>query len=64
MTVQKQPLRRSKSNRMLAGICGGLSEFFGVSSFWFRLAFLLALIPGGVPGVLVYIIMWMIVPSE
>lgn len=64
MTVQKQPLRRSKSNRMLAGICGGLSEFFGVSSFWFRLAFLLALIPGGVPGILVYIIMWMIVPSE
>lgn len=64
MTAQKQPLRRSKSNRMIAGICGGLSEFFGISSFWFRLAFLLALIPGGVPGILVYVIMWMIVPSE
>lgn len=64
MTAQKQPLRRSKSNRMLAGICGGLAEFFGISSFWFRLAFVLALIPGGVPGILVYIIMWMIVPAE
>lgn len=64
MTAQKQPLRRSKSNRMLAGICGGLAEFFGISSFWFRLVFVLALIPGGVPGILVYIIMWMIVPSE
>jgi phage shock protein PspC (stress-responsive transcriptional regulator) len=64
MSAQKQPLRRSKSNRMIAGICGGLSEFFGISSFWFRLAFLIALIPGGVPGILVYVIMWMIVPSE
>jgi len=64
MSTQKQPLRRSKSNRMIAGVCGGLSEFFGISSFWFRLAFVLALIPGGVPGILVYIIIWMIVPSE
>jgi phage shock protein PspC (stress-responsive transcriptional regulator) len=64
MTTQKPSLRRSKSNRMIAGICGGLSEFFGISSFWFRLAFLIALIPGGVPGILVYIIMWMVVPSE
>ncbi len=64
MTTQKQPLRRSKSNRVVAGVCGGLAEFFGISSFWFRLAFLLALIPGGVPGILAYIIIWMIVPSE
>jgi phage shock protein C len=64
MSTQKQPLRRSKSNRMIAGVCGGLSEFFGISSFWFRLVFVIALIPGGVPGILVYILMWMIVPSE
>ncbi len=64
MTTVKQPLRRSKSNRMIAGVCGGLAEFFGISSFWFRLAFLIALIPGGVPGLLVYFIMWAVVPSE
>ncbi len=64
MTAQKQPLRRSKSNRMIAGVCGGLADFFGISSFWIRLAFLIALIPGGVPGILAYIIVWMIVPSE
>ncbi|MEW5941586.1 MAG: PspC domain-containing protein, partial [Chloroflexota bacterium] len=29
MSAQKQPLRRSKSNRMIAGVCGGLAEFFG-----------------------------------
>ncbi len=64
MSTQKQPLRRSKSNRLIAGVCGGLSEFFGISSFWFRFAFLIALIPGGVPGILAYIIIWMVVPSE
>jgi phage shock protein PspC (stress-responsive transcriptional regulator) len=64
MTTQRLPLRRSRSNRVVAGVCGGLAEFFGVSAFWFRLAFLLALIPGGVPGILVYIIMMIIVPSE
>ncbi len=64
MTTQRQALRRSRSNRVVAGVCGGLAEFFGVSSFWFRLAFVLALIPGGVPGILVYLIIMMIVPSE
>ena len=49
MTTQRQALRRSRSNRVVAGVCGGLAEFFGVSTFWFRLAFLIALIPGGVP---------------
>lgn len=64
MTVQRQALRRSKKNRIVAGVCGGLAEFFGISSFWFRLAFLIALIPGGVPGILVYLIALIMIPSE
>jgi phage shock protein C len=57
-------LRRSRRNRIFAGVCGGLGEFFGLSPFWFRLAFLIALIPGGVPGFLVYLLAWIIIPSE
>lgn len=64
MTAQRHELRRSRSDRMIAGVCGGLGKFFGIGSFWFRLAFLIALIPGGVPGLLLYLIMWIIVPSE
>jgi phage shock protein C len=64
MTTQRQALRRSRRNRIVAGVCGGLAEFFGISSFWFRLAFLIALIPGGVPSILVYIAIMVIVPSE
>lgn len=64
MTTQRQALRRSRRNRVVAGVCGGLAEFFGISAFWFRLAFLIALLPGGVPGLLVYFVMMVIVPGE
>ena len=57
-------LRRSRSNRMIAGVCGGLAEFFGIGSLWIRLAFLIALIPGGVPGILAYVILWIVIPTE
>ena len=49
---------------MLAGVCGGLAEFFGISACWFRLAMIIAFIPGGVPGVLIYMLLWIMVPSE
>ena len=64
MTAQGRPLRRSRSNRMVAGVCGGLADFFGISSFWFRLGFLIALVPGGIPGLVPYLILWIVVPSE
>jgi phage shock protein C len=57
-------LRRSRRNRIVFGLCGGLAEFFGISSFWFRLAFLISLLPGGVPGILLYLLMCIIIPSE
>ncbi|KXK15220.1 MAG: phage shock protein C, PspC [Chloroflexi bacterium OLB14] len=64
MTVQKHALRRSKNNRWLAGVCGGLGEFFGINPFWFRLAMFIAFIPGGVPGILIYLIAMIMIPSE
>jgi phage shock protein C len=63
MSVHGSPLRRSKNNRMVAGICGGLGEFFGINPIWFRIAFLIALIPGGVPGIAVYLILLFIIPA-
>jgi len=63
MTNTRPPLRRSRSNRVVAGVCGGLAEFYGISTFWFRLAFLIALIPGGVPGIGAYLLFWIIVPK-
>ncbi|WKZ49324.1 MAG: PspC domain-containing protein [Anaerolineales bacterium] len=64
MTTVRKSLRRSRSNRMLAGVCGGLADFFGISSFWFRLGMLIAFVPGGVPGILLYLLLWVMIPSE
>ncbi len=63
MSETKNKLRRSRTNRILAGVCGGLGEFFGIKPFWFRLAFLIAFIPGGIPGLLPYLILWIIIPK-
>ena len=63
MTPQHAPLRRSRHNQVVAGVCGGLAEFFGIRSFWFRLAFLILLIPGGLPGFVPYVLMWIIIPK-
>jgi phage shock protein C len=62
--VKGTALRRSRTNRMIAGVCGGLEEFFGLDAFWFRLAFVLAMIPGGIPGIAVYLLLWLIIPGE
>jgi len=56
-------LRRSNQDRIIAGVCGGLGEFFGISAWWFRLALLLALLPGGLPGILIYLILWIVIPG-
>ena len=63
MNASRPPLRHSRQNRIIAGVCGGLAEFFGINSFWFRLAFLISLLPGGIPGLLVYFLLWIIIPS-
>ncbi|HLB63323.1 MAG TPA: PspC domain-containing protein [Anaerolineales bacterium] len=57
-------LRRSGQQRIVAGVCGGLGEFFGLSPWWFRIGFLVALIPGGVPGILIYLLCWAVIPAE
>jgi phage shock protein C len=62
--VMDKKLRRSRSNRIIGGVCGGLAEFFGLSSFWFRLLFLILLLPGGLPGLVPYLLLWLIVPLE
>jgi phage shock protein PspC (stress-responsive transcriptional regulator) len=64
MSNSSKSLRRSRHNRVIAGVCGGLANFFGISAFWFRLAFLIALVPGGIPGIGAYLLMWLIVPAE
>ena len=59
---EKRVLRRQ--NGMVGGVCGGLGEFFGINAFWFRLLFLILMGPGGLPGLLPYLLMWLIIPKR
>ena len=60
----EKKLRRSRDDRIIGGVCGGLGEFFGIDPIWFRLVFVLSLLPGGIPGLLLYFAFWIVIPSE
>ncbi|MBK8024100.1 MAG: PspC domain-containing protein [Chloroflexi bacterium] len=55
-------LLRSRTNRQLAGVCGGLGEYFGVDPTLIRVAFVLMFIFGGT-GLLLYIILALVIPE-
>ncbi len=58
-------LYRSESNKMIAGICGGLGELFQVDPTILRLIIaFVGIITGFIPLVIVYIIGWMIIPTS
>lgn len=57
-------LFRSESNRVLAGVCGGLGAYFGVDPTWVRLIFILLALPGVGIGFLLYLVLWVILPLE
>lgn len=56
-------LYRSKTNRIIAGVCGGLGEYFNIDPTIVRLIWILFSLAAGA-GVLVYIIAWLIVPEQ
>ena len=56
-------LYRSKTNRKLAGVCGGLAQYLNVDATVIRVLFVLLAILGG-SGLVLYLAMWIIVPNE
>lgn len=56
-------IRRSRTDRSIAGVCGGLAEYFNIDATAIRLATLLLIIFGGL-SVWVYIILWIVIPEE
>jgi phage shock protein C len=59
------PLYRSRRNRMIAGVCGGLAEWLGWSPSWVRLLYILiSILSVAFPGIVVYIILWIVVPKS
>ncbi|MGZ4393750.1 MAG: PspC domain-containing protein [Gaiellaceae bacterium] len=56
-------LRRSREDRVLGGVCGGLGRYLGIDPVLLRLAFALLLFAGGA-GALIYVIAWIVIPEE
>lgn len=56
--------RLRRQNGIIAGVCGGLGAFFGISPFWFRLLFFILALPGGLPGIVPYVILWIVIPRR
>jgi phage shock protein C len=60
--MSKQLVRR-ESNKVIAGVCAGLGEYFGVDPVLVRLGFVIAVLVFGF-GVLPYIILWILMPRR
>jgi len=56
-------LYRSRSDRMIGGVCGGLAQYLDTDPTIIRLALALSILLGGA-GILAYLIMWIIIPEE
>ena len=60
-----RPLRRSRSDRMLAGVCGGLAGYFGIDATLLRVIYVIgSAISVAFPGIIVYLVLWVLVPEE
>ena len=58
------PLRRSRSNRMIAGVVGGLAKYFSIDPTLARVLYVVgSIISVAFPGILVYVLLWAIIPQ-
>lgn len=55
-------LYRSKRDRVIAGIGGGLGDYFGLDPVWFRIGFVVLTLTGG-SGLLIYLVLWLVIPE-
>jgi phage shock protein C len=57
-------LTRSRRNRMIAGVCGGIAQSLGWDPTVFRLLYVLvSVISAAFPGILVYLVLWVVMPE-
>lgn len=61
--MEKKKLYRSENDRKIAGVCGGIAEYFDIDSTIVRLLLVLFCLLGG-SGVLAYILAWLIIPER
>lgn len=59
-----RPLRRSRTNRQIAGVVGGLAEYFRVDPTLLRVIYVVgSVVSAAFPGILVYVVLWILIPE-
>jgi len=56
-------LYRSRTDKKIAGVCAGIAEYFDIDPTVVRIIFVILLLPGGFPGLIPYLILWVVVPE-
>ena len=65
MAVSGGSLRRSRSDKMIAGVMGGIARYFGFSSTITRIIFVvLSVVSVAFPGIIVYVLLWLLMPQD
>lgn len=63
MSIQRPGLKRSRDQRIIAGVCGGFAEWLGWSATSVRILYVLvSVLSAGFPGILVYLLLWIVMP--
>jgi phage shock protein PspC (stress-responsive transcriptional regulator) len=64
MTEGRSKLHRSSTNRIIAGVCGGIAEWLGWSPTTVRVLYVVvSILSVAFPGILVYLILWIAMPQ-
>jgi phage shock protein PspC (stress-responsive transcriptional regulator) len=61
--VKPKKLYRSRKDKVIAGVCGGIADYFNIDPVWIRLAAVLLVLADGV-GIIFYILAWILVPQN
>lgn len=65
MSSSSHALRRSRENRLIAGVCGGLARWLGWNVTLVRILYILvSIFSAAFPGILAYIILWIVMPED
>lgn len=65
MPTQRPGLQRSRDQRIIAGVCGGIAEWLGWNATLVRILFVLvSVLSAAFPGIIVYIILWVLMPKR
>jgi phage shock protein C len=65
MPRSRTPLRRSRDNKVIAGVLGGLAEYLGLNATLLRIVYVVVSIASvAFPGIVVYLILWLVIPKQ